>query len=270
MPTPVEDLDSLKALSVLLVDDNATNRRILEQALLYAGMEPTSVNSGQAALSAMRKASRDGKPFPAVITDCMMPEMDGFQLVEHITQDPSLSDSVILMLTSSGERGDAACCVKLGIAAYLLKPVKQTELLFTLSRVLHSTPEDRSRPALLTRHSIRESKRRLNVLVVEDNPVNRKLAVRMLERMGHTATVAGNGLEALETLERLTFDLVLMDVQMPQMDGLEATRGPADQGACERETHPGDRHDRVCDERGQREMPGRGHGRICFQANQRP
>jgi two-component system, sensor histidine kinase and response regulator len=221
---PLEEIDRLKGLRVLLVDDNATNRRILEQALRYAGMEPESVDSGRGALFSMRKAYQDGQPFPVVITDCMMPEMDGFRLVEHIKQDPSLSDSVILMLTSSGERGDAARCVKLGIAAYLLKPVKQAELLFTISRVLHAVPGAQSRPALFTRHSIRESRRRLNVLVVEDNPVNQKLAVRMIERMGHTATVAGNGLEALETLERLTFDLVLMDVQMPRMDGLEATR----------------------------------------------
>jgi CheY-like chemotaxis protein/HPt (histidine-containing phosphotransfer) domain-containing protein len=154
----------------------------------------------------------------------MMPGMDGFELVECINSTPNVVAPTIVMLTSSGERGHASRCLQLGIAAYLLKPVKQSELLFTLSRVLKGSVSDQNRPSLITRHSIRESKRRLNILLAEDNAVNQKLATKMLERMGHTVTVACNGREALEILNRANFDLILMDVQMPEMDGLDATR----------------------------------------------
>ncbi len=219
-----EQISSLKDLAVLVVDDNDTNRRILEQILLYWGMNPTVVDGGSAALQAMEKAHKNGSPFQIILTDCMMPEMDGFQLVERINEESRFASSTIVMLTSAGERGDAARCLKLGIAAYLLKPVRQSELLFTISRVLNGPSIGEARPSLITRHSIRESKRRLSILLAEDNAVNQKLATKMLERMGHTVTVAGNGVEALDTLEKANFDLVLMDVQMPEMDGLDATK----------------------------------------------
>jgi two-component system, sensor histidine kinase and response regulator len=222
-PNP-EEIGNLKELSVLVVDDNATNRKILEQILLYWGMNPTVVDSGKAALVAIKNACENGRPFPIILTDCMMPEMDGFELVDRINQDACSPASTIVMLTSSGERGDAARCMKLGIAAYLLKPVKQSELLFTISKVLQDPSTSQARPSLITRHSIRESKRRLSILLAEDNAVNQKLATKMLERMGHTVTVAANGIGALELLEKTNFDLVLMDVQMPEMDGLEATK----------------------------------------------
>ncbi len=154
----------------------------------------------------------------------MMPEMDGFGLAERISQDPRLATSTIIMLTSAGERGDASRCVKLGIAAYLLKPIKQSELLFTVSKVLHKPYLADTQSSLITRHSIRESQRKLRILLAEDNLVNQKLAVTMLERMGHIVSVAANGKKALDAVEQEQFDLVLMDVQMPQMDGLEATR----------------------------------------------
>ncbi|MEW6532099.1 MAG: response regulator [Thermodesulfobacteriota bacterium] len=219
-----EELGSLRDLAVLVVDDNATNRRILEQILVYWGMRPTAVDSGQAALEAMQKACEEGALFPLMLTDCMMPEMDGFELVERVNADPKLAATAIVMLTSAGERGDAARCLKLGIAAYLLKPVKQSELLFTISKVLQEPAEGQERPGLITRHSIRESKRKLYILLAEDNAVNQKVAVKMLERMGHTVIVAQNGVEALDLLERQDVDLILMDIQMPDMDGLEATR----------------------------------------------
>lgn len=219
-----EDISNLKELSVLVVDDNATNRKILEQILLYWGMNPTVVDSGKGALAAIKNACESGRPFPIILTDCMMPEMDGFELVDRINQDACSPASTIVMLTSSGERGDAARCMNLGIAAYLLKPVKQSELLFTISKVLQGPSADQTRPSLITRHSIRESKHRLSILLAEDNAVNQKLAIKMLERMGHTVTVTANGIGALELLEKMNFDLILMDVQMPEMDGLEATR----------------------------------------------
>jgi two-component system sensor histidine kinase/response regulator len=225
VPLPVfQDLSVLRDLPVLVVDDNATNRRILEETLLQWQMKPTIVDSGAAALSAMKSAHDEGRPFSLVMTDSMMPEMDGFGLVEQINEHPCWAAPTIIMLTSAGERGDAARCMKLGIAAYLLKPIKQSELLFSITRMLRDPLPAPSRPSLITRHSIRESAQRLQILLAEDNIVNQKLAVRMLEKMGHTVWVAANGREALDILERQKFDLILMDVQMPIMDGLEATR----------------------------------------------
>jgi two-component system, sensor histidine kinase and response regulator len=219
----IEDTAALKGWPLLVVDDNATNRRILEETVLQWGMKPTVVDSGRAALAAMEVAHNVGRPFKLVLTDCMMPEMDGFQLAERIGADSRLKAATIIMLTSAGERGDASRCVNLGIAAYLLKPIKQSELLFTLSQVLHG-PQRLEGQTLITRHSIRESKLRLRVLLAEDNPVNQKVASKMLERMGHTVSIAENGLEVLSALEKQSFDLILMDIQMPEMDGFEATR----------------------------------------------
>ncbi len=214
----------LKDVPVLVVDDNATNRRILEDTLLYWGMKPTVTEAGPTALAAMEKAYKEGSPFDLVITDCMMPEMDGFELAERINNTPRLATSTVIMLTSTGERGDGSRCVKLGIAAYLMKPIKQSELFFTICKVLQKTSPGADRTSLITRHTIRESKRRLHILLAEDNLVNQKLAVKILERMGHSVSVAANGKRAIEALENGEFDLVLMDVQMPEMDGLEATR----------------------------------------------
>jgi two-component system, sensor histidine kinase and response regulator len=222
-----EGLD-LKDVSVLVVDDNATNRKILEETLVYWGMKPTVMENGRAALAAMAKAYKEDKHFDLIITDCMMPEMDGFELAERISEDPCLTTSTIIMLTSAGERGDAARCLELGISAYLLKPIRQSELLFTISKVLKEPTPTAAQPSLITRHSIRESKRRLHILLAEDNAVNQKLATRILERMGHTVTVASNGKKVLECLEHEKFDLILMDVQMPEMDGFEATRAVRD------------------------------------------
>jgi two-component system sensor histidine kinase/response regulator len=219
----VEEMADLQDLPLLVVDDNATNRRILEETVLQWGMKPTVVDSGRAALAAMEVAHNVGRPFQLVLTDCMMPEMDGFQLAERIGQDSRLKAATIIMLTSAGERGDASRCVSLGISAYLLKPIKQSELLFTLSKVLQGPPSPETQ-SLITRHSIRESRRRLRILLAEDNPVNQKVAAKMLERMGHTVLIAENGTEVLGALEKQSFDLILMDIQMPEVDGFEATR----------------------------------------------
>lgn len=224
-PLPeAEKISRLKDVPILIVDDNATNRKFLSESLRSAGMKPTVADSAPAALQAMRSASEAGARFPVVVTDFMMPGMNGFQFVEHVRKDPTISETPIVMLTSSGERGDAVRCVELGIAAYLLKPVKQWELLVTLAKLLEPVTPEWVRPTLLTRHTITESKRRFNILVVEDNPVNQKLAAKMLERMGHVVSVATDGIEALDMLSARKFDLVFMDVQMPRMDGLEATR----------------------------------------------
>jgi two-component system sensor histidine kinase/response regulator len=151
--------------------------------------------------------------------------MDGFTLVERIRQKPELSTATIMMLTSAGHRGDAARCQELGVAAYLLKPVRQSELRAAIARVLGAR-EQRGAVPLLTRYSLQDARgpaASLRVLLAEDNLVNQKLATRLLEKRGHHVVVAGNGREALAALERQSFDLVLMDVQMPEMDGFEAT-----------------------------------------------
>jgi CheY-like chemotaxis protein len=152
--------------------------------------------------------------------------MDGFGLVQEINQRPGLSTATIMMLTSGGQAGDAAKCQALGIAAYLLKPVRHSELRQAIGRVLRGE-ELPGAGALVTRDLLQEQsagREGLHILLAEDNAVNRKLAMRLLEKRGHRVTVATNGREALEQLEGAAFDLVLMDVQMPEMDGLEATR----------------------------------------------
>ncbi len=214
---------NLEGLTVLVVDDNLTNRRILEKTLLYWKMKPTVVSGAPEALEALHKAQKQGTPFPLMLTDCMMPEMDGFELIENINQHPEIATPTIILLTSAGERGDASRCMSLGVAAYLLKPISQSVLLLAIAKVLQIQSGTTEIKSLVTQHSIRESNRRLRILVAEDNPVNQKLARKVFEKMGHSITVAGDGKKALEAMEQGTFDLVIMDVQMPVMDGFEAT-----------------------------------------------
>ena len=215
----------LRDMPVLVVDDNATNRRILEAMLAHWMMLPTLAEGGREALGYMGAARNAGKPYPLVLIDAQMPDMDGFALAERIKQDPSLAGATIMMLTSAGQRGDAARCRELGIAVYLIKPIRQSELLEAIFIALGRPSPQGERPTVLTRHSLREARRKLRVLVAEDNAVDQQLAVRLLEKEGHTVAVAGNGREALEALEKAApcgFDVVLMDVQMPEMDGFEA------------------------------------------------
>ena len=220
--TLCQDSSNLKDLPVLVVDDNATNRRILEQMLASWNMNPVSVDHGAAAIEEMKRAHERGTPFEVVLIDSMMPDIDGFRLAKRIKGDPELNAATLIMLTSAGERGHAARCVEVGISAYLMKPVRQSELLETICSTLRKTTRT-GRPTLLTRHVLRESKGRLNVLLAEDNPVNQKLATRLLQKMGHSVTVVGNGRQALAAFMKNQFDVILMDIQMPEMDGFEAT-----------------------------------------------
>jgi two-component system sensor histidine kinase/response regulator len=216
----------LRDMPVLVVDDNATNRRILEAMLAHWMMQPSLAEGGVAGLAAMERAKEAERPFPLVLIDAQMPDMDGFALAERIRQDPGLAGATIMMLTSAGQRGDAARCRELGIAVYLIKPIRQSELLEAILLALGRPSPPGERPTVLTRHSLREARRKLRVLVAEDNAVNQELAVRLLEKQGHTVAVAANGRQALEALEKAApcgFDVVLMDVQMPEMDGFEAT-----------------------------------------------
>ena len=219
-------LEDLRGLRVLVVDDNATNRQILEEQLLGWRMRPLMASQGDEALVAMHLAKDAGAPFPLVLTDLQMPDMNGFALAERIKEDPLLAGATIMMLTSAGQRGDAVRCRNLGVAAYLTKPIKQADLLGAILTALGEQSKGANPPPLVTRHSLRKARRVLRILVAEDNLVNQVLATRLLGKRGHSVVVANNGREVLAILERPDlpgFDVLLMDVQMPEMDGFEAT-----------------------------------------------
>ena len=216
---------NLQGTPVLVIDDNATNRRILEAMLKRWSMQPTLVERGEEGLVAMRRATETGKTFSLVLLDAQMPGMDGFSVVERIKQDPTLAGSAIVMLTSAGQRGDATRCRELGISAYLIKPVRPSELLQAISLVLGQPPRGKEGPDLVTRHTIRAALRKLRILLAEDNAVNRELVIRLLQKQGHTVLAATTGAEAVDMWEKDAegFDVILMDVQMPDVDGLQAT-----------------------------------------------
>ncbi len=209
-------------LAVLIVDDNATNRSLLLQILRNWKMEPTAVASGAQALLELERAAQSGQPYTLAILDVQMPEMDGFVLAEWIRQHPKYVGATVMMLTTVGQRGDAARCRELGVASYLVKPISQVELLDAIKMAL-GEPGQPSAP-LITRHSLRENRRKLKLLLAEDNAVNQTLAVRLLQKLGHSVTVANNGLEAVEHWQAGGFDAILMDIDMPLMNGYEATQ----------------------------------------------
>lgn len=214
-PQPVP----LRGLPVLIVDDNATNRRILEEMLASWGMRPTAVDGGVAAIEALRQARDRSDPFALVLLDALMPDMDGFTLAERIKDERGLVGASLMMLSSAGQREDSARCKALGVSACLTKPVRQSTLFDSIMSSLgQSAVADPSQ-----RDAWGPVERGLRILLAEDNPVNQRLAVRLLEKRGHHVTVANNGAEAIRTLDAGTFDLALMDVQMPEMDGFEAT-----------------------------------------------
>ncbi len=213
----------LQGVLVLVVDDNATNCRILQELLSTWGMKPTVVQSGREALQAMYSAYQAGIPFKLVLLDNSMPEMDGFTLAEQIQQKPELVGTLLMMLSSADRHASTARCHELGMNAYLTKPIRRQELLSTMLSALHAAPSEFSGPTP-TRQTVGLPKQKLRVLLTEDNFVNQRLAVRLLEKRGHTIVIANNGSEAIAALNRQAFDVLLMDVQMPDMDGFEATK----------------------------------------------
>ncbi len=218
---PVPDVESLRGIRVLVVDDNATNRRILADTLSQWGIEVSLAAGGASALDALERAVREDAPFRLMLTDVHMPGMDGFALAREVKRLPALADVVVVMLTSSGQKTDTARCREEGIAVFLTKPVRRAELRKALLRAIEPpahavVPE----PASAWKDAGASS---LRILVAEDNLVNQRIAVKVLEKRGHAVTLANNGREALDQLSRIEFDLVLMDVQMPEMDGFEAT-----------------------------------------------
>jgi PAS domain S-box-containing protein len=216
--TPAE----LRDLPVLVVDDNATNRRILQEVLAGWDMRPTVADSGRAALAELERAAAAGRSFPLVLLDGQMPEMDGLSMARQIAQRPGLAGATVLMLSSAGPANERACR-ELGIACFVTKPVKQAALLMAVRTALRLPLPPGSQPAPAAVTPAAGVGRPLRILLAEDNPINRMLVIRLLVRRGHEVVVAGNGKEAVALLERQLFDLVLMDVQMPVMDGLEAT-----------------------------------------------
>jgi len=212
---------------VLIVDDNATNRLVLREQLNSWGIRHDDAESAEAALGLMRAARALGDPYGLVITDMQMPDVDGEMLGRAIKGDAGLRDTKLVMMTSLGQRGDARRLASMGFAAYLTKPVRQSQLFDCLATVLEPQAADAPPPQhpLVTRHTLAESQRRHErILLAEDNATNQLVAKRLIEKMGFVVVAVANGREAMDALETISFDLVLMDVQMPEMDGFEATR----------------------------------------------
>jgi PAS domain S-box-containing protein len=219
--TRAERID-LEALPVLAADDNETNRGILTEMLANWRMKPTAVDSGRAALAELRRAAAAGDPFPLVLLDAVMPDLDGFAVAQEIRNDPSLAGATIMMLSSADRGGELARCRELGIALYLRKPLKQSELLNAVLTALGMAAglQSASAPPGVPAPDGPQS---LRILVVEDNEFNQELALSLLKKRGHSTVLAGNGKAALAAWEREPFDVILMDVQMPEMDGFAVT-----------------------------------------------
>ena len=219
---------TLQGVKVLVVDDSPTNQRIMRGILSRWGMNVTVADGGTLALEKLSAASAEAKAYALLLTDLQMPGMDGFGLVEQIRTRKELSPIAVMMFSSAGQRGDGARCQDLGVAAYLLKPIRQSELRAAILRVL-SAGDQTAQVPLVTRYTLHDTRGAsaapvsLNILLAEDNLVNQRLATRLLEKRGHQVTIAGNGQEAVAATEKNKFDVVLMDLQMPEMDGFEAT-----------------------------------------------
>ena len=221
LETPFTSAPDLADMAALVVDDNATNSRILGRVLDRLRMRPTITAGGEAALAELRCAAAGGNPFPIVLLDALMPTMDGFELAARIRRDPRLAGAIVMMLSSADLVGDAERCRELGVT-YLTKPINRKDLLRAIlaargrangeSRSLHAPP------------AIASPAEGIRILVAEDNRVNQQLVLRLLEKRGHRASLADNGRAALRALEEQDFDLVLMDIQMPEMNGFETTQ----------------------------------------------
>lgn len=225
-PVPISQLHGVR---VLVANDNAANRRILGDMLIAWRMRPTLAGDGAAAIAELQHAYEQGAPFAIAILDGRMPNTDGFSMAEQIKDNENLTGVGIILLASAGLRGDAARCRDLGIKAYLPKPVAPADLLEAIRRILGQIAVEANSSALVTRHSLREARRRLRILLAEDNAVDRTLAVRLLEKRGYGVETVESGKAVLEALEHHPVDVILMDIQMPEMDGLQATVAIRDQ-----------------------------------------
>ena len=218
----------IKAKRILGVDDNPTNLKVLTNYFNTWGFQYGTAGGGIEAFRVLREAAHEGRPYDVAILDQMMPEMNGEMLGTKIKADPLIKDTILVMLSSVGLRGDAARVKDIGFSAYLTKPIKRSQLfdcILALFGQCCDSGDKKHATRLITRHTLaEEKKRRIRILLAEDNVVNQKLALRLLEKFGYRADAVGNGSEAVELVQKIPYDLILMDVQMPEMDGLEATR----------------------------------------------
>ncbi len=220
---------NMKGLKVLVIDDNATNRMILREMLSRWGALVRETEDGRQGVDEFKRAIDAGDPYKLVLLDCRMPNMDGFTVAEHIKEEQGLLETTVMMLTSDNRSGDLERCKKLGITGYLVKPIKRSYLRDAIITAVGLTKAaqlslEKDKPLQEPIRTLEEEKRNpLHILLVEDNAVNQKLALRMLEKQGYTVFIAGNGKEAVEAYRKGRFDLILMDVHMPEMDGFEAT-----------------------------------------------
>ncbi|MDA0737698.1 MAG: PAS domain S-box protein [Nitrospirae bacterium] len=216
--------NSLAGLRICVVDDNDTNRLLLYHYTTDWGMSCLSAESGSAALALLRDAATRGHPCDLLLLDMQMPEMNGVELARLVKADPGLGGVKMIMVTSLGRRGDATVAREAGVSAYLTKPIQQGQLRECLGLVMD--PAAISETPFVTKYTIRENREHIDarILVADDNIVNQKVAVRMVEKLGYRADVVANGIEAVEAVSRLAYDAILMDCQMPEMDGYEATR----------------------------------------------
>jgi signal transduction histidine kinase/CheY-like chemotaxis protein len=224
-PSPVEaiDLAALRDVPALIVDNNSTNRGILYELLVGWNLKPTQCEDARQTLHHLEQAHAQGRPFRLVLLNAKTPGTDGFSVAEQIKEQPHLAGTIIIMFISAGLRGDAARCRELGIQAYLSRPVRHADLLQSIRMLLGTQTGTSGDLPLLTTHALREHRTRLRILVAEDNRVNQMLAVRILQKRGHTVEVVEDGRQAIEALGKQPFDLILMDLQMPELGGLEAT-----------------------------------------------
>ena len=223
---PRKPLMDLRGVDILLVDDHTANRHLLKEMLSSFGCHAVEAATGEKAMEMLREAGTKGKPFSVVLLDMQTPRMGGEELGRAIKQDPDLKDTPVVLLTSLGEKGEAARMKEIGFAAYLTRPIKQADLLTCLATILGRNPEEsdlQSQP-LVTRYSVNEDRKsRVRFLLAEDNPINQKLAMKILNNLGYRGDAVSNGKEAVEAFQQIPYDFVLMDCQMPELDGYEAT-----------------------------------------------
>jgi two-component system, sensor histidine kinase and response regulator len=216
----------LSGMPVLIVDDNFTNRILLQEMTTSWGLVPTIAADGKEAFDRFNNAFASGTPYRLILLDMQMPELDGFDVAKIIKNAPSGEDVRIILLSSSGQRGDTDRCKEEGISGYLPKPIKQSDLFDAIMMTMGLSSEEA--PTVITRHKVYEARESYNILLAEDNLINQTLAIKLLETRGHRVALASNGIEAVEAFKKGDFDLVLMDIQMPEMDGFEATRAIRD------------------------------------------
>ncbi len=217
--------EALKGLHILAADDNATNRMILSKMLLSFGAQIETVANGQEAIKKLIAAQEENNPFKMILLDMQMPGMDGEQTIRTIKANQKTKDTMIIILTSLGQRGDGTQMKAIGCSGYLMKPIRQDVLREAIATVLNQEHANTTNTPLVTRHLISEKKRKASlILLAEDNPVNRKLAVVLLQKAGFSVDIAFNGLQAVDMVKKSKYAAVLMDVQMPEMDGFEATK----------------------------------------------